>query len=233
VLGRESDPAGLTFWNNSLANGRQSGSTISESFFFSPEYIGRNRTNEQFLDDLYKTCMGRPPDSAGFAYWLNRLELGVTRRNLMNSFLQSAEFRGICAQYGITVGRINLRDNADRNASVTMFVHRCYDVFLDRKPDTAGLNHWTGRILNNGVSGQRIAESFVFSVEFRNRQMSDEEFIRYMYRGMMGREFDTAGLNFWLGQMRRQSTNEQGRRVVFNGFANSPEFRAICARFGV
>ena len=233
ILGRNAESDGLSFWRGAVLNGSYNGSTLSEWFFFSPEYLGRNRTDEQFIDDLYITCMGRQADTGGRNYWLNWLRQSVSRRQLMNTFLQSPEFMNICAQFGVPAGSLTMTEPADMNTGMTMFVHRNYEVFLDRRPDRSGLNHWTGTMLFHGFTGSRVAENFVFSNEFRNRNMTDEQFVRYMYNGMMGRQPDQSGLNFWMGQMSRFSTQEQGRRFVFQGFASSPEFAAICAGFGV
>jgi len=233
VLGRPADVDGLSFWRTALANGSFNGATISEWFFFSPEYINRNRTNVQFINDLYDTCMGRPADPGGRAYWLNMLENSVSRRLLLSLFLQSAEFSAICGQYGVPVGLIIMTEPADMNPGMTMFVHRKYNVFLDRPPDRGGLNFWTDMMINHGLSGSAVAANFVFSAEFQSRPISDEDYIRYMYRGLMGREPDAGGFNFWLDILLRSPSREQGRSTIFNGFAFSPEFAGICASFGV
>jgi len=233
VLGRQADQGGLDFWKNALANGQSNGSTISEQFFFSNEYLNRNRTNAQYVNDLYETCMGRPADEGGRDFWVGRLNSGVSRRQLMEQFLQSDEFKRICAQYGIPVGQISSPNPVGGSGSMTGFVQRKYEVFLDRQADAGGLDYWTGRVVNHGDSGQKVAESFVFSNEFQSRQMNNEQFVRYMYRGMMGREADQGGLSFWVGRMNQFPNQEQARRVVFNGLADSKEFATICAQFGV
>jgi len=177
--------------------------------------------------------MGRAADAGGRDFWVKQLDNSVSRKLMMSQFLGSDEFRNICADFGIPVGQLNITESRDRNANMTMFVHRKYDIFFGRKPDVGGLNFWTGRMLNNGMSGSEVAASFVLSDEFRNMGLSDENFVRYMYRGMMGREADTGGVNFWLGQIRSAPTQEQGRMAVFNGFAHSDEFAKICRDFGV
>ena len=45
----------------------------------------------------------------------------------------------------------------------------------------------------------------------------------------MGREYDTAGLNYWLNNMKKGMTREQ----VLDNFANCPEFKKIVAGFGL
>ena len=45
----------------------------------------------------------------------------------------------------------------------------------------------------------------------------------------MDREADVSGLLAWEKVLK----DGQGREHVFNGFADSPEFREICARYGI
>ena len=45
----------------------------------------------------------------------------------------------------------------------------------------------------------------------------------------MDREADSAGLNAWVNVLK----NGQSREHVFNGFADSNEFRKICNSYGI
>jgi len=101
ILGRASDTGGMNFWRNGLSNGTMTGKIVSEEFFFSTEYIRRNRTNTQFVNDLYETCMDRSADIGGRNFWVNLLNNGYSRRFIMFEFLGSPEFREICRRYGI------------------------------------------------------------------------------------------------------------------------------------
>jgi len=105
-LGRKPDSSGLNHWVAQLASGQQTGATISEQFIFCPEFTSKNLSNYDFLTVMYRVFFGREPDSGGMEYWLNRMN-GMSRRDVMISFIRSGEFAGICSDYGIQVGIIN------------------------------------------------------------------------------------------------------------------------------
>ena len=88
-------------------------------------------------------------------------------------------------------------------------------------------------MLNYNMTGFTVTANFVLSDEFQNLRLSDTDYVRYMYRGMMGREADPGGLQFWVAEIGRYPTREQGRWAVFAGFAYSEEFAKICASFGI
>jgi hypothetical protein len=91
---REPDAGGAAYW---LAK-RQAGLTlpaISSYFSHSPEFVARygTLTDEEFVALVYRSVMRREPDSAGLAYWRQRMAEGMSRGSLMAHFSESAEFR--------------------------------------------------------------------------------------------------------------------------------------------
>ena len=126
-------------------------------------------------------------------------------------------------------GNAELTAPMDQNEGVTKFLVRCYRLCLGREADADGLNAWCNQILTGKNTAKEAAHGFVFSDEFKKKNLSDEEYIRTLYRVFMDREADGAGLDSWM----RVLKNGQSREHVFNGFADSNEFREICAEYGV
>lgn len=114
-------------------------------------------------------------------------------------------------------------------SGVDGFVTRLYRVCLDRNPDEGGKNDWVSRLNNREVSGTVAAYGFIFSQEFRNKNLCNEHFVMQLYKAFMGREYDQGGLEYWIGQLEGGATREE----VFNGFAQSAEFNAICENYGI
>jgi hypothetical protein len=57
--------------------------------------VGSSVSDETFITGLYQKILGRDPEPAGFADWLNRLSTGVvTRREAMEDFFNSSEYVG-------------------------------------------------------------------------------------------------------------------------------------------
>ena len=100
-LGRTADQDGLMAWARQLANQRDTGTGAARGFFFSYEFTNQNVSNDEYVNRLYRTFMGREADEAGFSAWVGQLESGTSREEVFNGFAQSQEFGQICASYGI------------------------------------------------------------------------------------------------------------------------------------
>ena len=100
-LNRSADQNGLMAWARQLANQRDTGSGAARGFFFSTEFTGQNVSNGEYVTRLYRTFMGREPDTDGFNAWVAQLDEGVSREVVFEGFAQSPEFTRICASYGI------------------------------------------------------------------------------------------------------------------------------------
>ncbi|MBR1797301.1 MAG: DUF4214 domain-containing protein [Clostridiales bacterium] len=101
ALNRAPDATGLDYWTNRLSNRSITGTQAAYGFFFSNEFINSNLSNEEYVTRLYRTFLGRDPESQGYAYWMNRLANGASRRDVFYGFSGSSEFAGICAYAGI------------------------------------------------------------------------------------------------------------------------------------
>ena len=113
IQSRASDEDGMEFWVSGLQDGSHTGASTSGYFFFSDEYVGRNRTDVEFINDLYNTCMGRDADDGGMEYWLSQMAQGASRKLVLNSFLSGKEFVERCALFGVTLGRYEVHEYAD------------------------------------------------------------------------------------------------------------------------
>ncbi|MBB3222762.1 DUF4214 domain-containing protein [Pseudoduganella umbonata] len=75
---------------------------------------------------LYGAALGRLPDEGGLGYYIDRLDAGVSLRQVAAGFVASPEFRDL---YGA---------NPTNEAVVTAL----YRNVLDREPEPAGLAYW-------------------------------------------------------------------------------------------
>ena len=103
-LGREPEEDGLKFWSLGLTNLELTGKQAAHEFFFSKEFNDFNLNNEGLLTRMYKTFMGREPDTDGMNFWLNEMSNGMTKEQVFNNFVNSAEFTQICKDYAIDRG---------------------------------------------------------------------------------------------------------------------------------
>ncbi|MCR5803620.1 MAG: DUF4214 domain-containing protein [Clostridia bacterium] len=102
VLQREPEQEGLDYWTLSIGGFEVTPMQASNCFFDSKEFIDNNYSNEEYVSILYDTCMGRPADEEGKAFWVDKIESGkMTKLEVRQSFFDSPEFAKIMADSGI------------------------------------------------------------------------------------------------------------------------------------
>ncbi len=93
-LGREPDVAGAQYWIGQTRQGADLADMVS-AFTVSKEYTSRygtNVTNQRFLEVLYANVFERQPDPAGVNYWLDQINRGVSRTEVVYNIAAAAEF---------------------------------------------------------------------------------------------------------------------------------------------
>jgi uncharacterized delta-60 repeat protein len=159
-----------------------------------------NESDREFVLQQYRDFLSREGDSFGVAHWQNQLVNGAaSRAQLIQQFLQSAEFQGRIAP-----------------------VMRLYLAYFLRFPDYAGLQFWVGFSATNPLTS--ISDAFASSPEFAARYGSttDAEFVDLVYRNVLGRAPDAAGASFWEQQL---ASGARTRGEVMLAFSESEEFR--------
>ena len=171
---------------------------------------------EQFVIRLYREVLGRDYDKKGLNDWVSLLRSGVcTGTNVAHGFFFSIEFIG-------------------KKVSNDVYVDTLYSALLDRGPDAAGRAHWHAQ-LSSGLPREDIFSGFVNSTEFtklcgrygitRGNYTAPSGgmarvFATRLYRTVLQREPDIAGLNNW--QYALVSGSATGASVAY-GFLFSPE----------
>ena len=231
-LKRQPEETGLADWTNRLCNGQISGAEAARGFFLSAEFELWNTTNEEYVELLYNVMMGRASDEGGKADWVYKLNNGVGREGVYRGFAESAEFGNICNDYGIIRGSINVDglEGRDKNPGLTTFVARLYTKALGREYEVDGLNDWCNRITSGQWSINDVSTTgFFTSPEFLAKNLSDDEYVKVLYRTFFDREYDQAGYDDWMRRLAKGTS----RNEVMLGFANSREFAELKASFGL
>lgn len=229
-LNRKPDPAGQADWIDRLYRGRATGAQAAFGFFFSDEFKLWNTTDEEYVELLYNVMMGRASDTAGKADWVYKLHNGVGREGVFRGFTQSREFEMICASYGIEQGTVSVSEARDKNFGLTTFIARLYTRALGRTYETAGLNDWCGRILAGSWTVYDVStKGFFHSKEFYNRNLSDDQYVKVLYRTFLDREYDRAGYDYWMSRLAAGASRDE----VLAGFSNSREFAELMKSYGL
>ena len=219
----------VDFWYQELISRKKNGTEVAMGFFFSDEFKEKGLSNEEYVDILYRVMFNRNADTAGRENWIQKLELGMSREAIYAGFANSSEFLNVCTDYGVERGTITWDAYRDQNEGVTGFVTRLYNKALGRNGDDEGMETWCRVILRREKTVEDVAEGFIFSGEFLEKNLSDEEYCKVLYRTFLDREYDVDGLLSWMQKLGAGDS----RKSVFYGFARSREFNEIMEKYGI
>lgn len=193
---------------------------LANAFVASAEFQARfgALNNQSFVEQLYQFALGRTGDPGGITNWVNALNGGMSRGQVVVGFSESAE----------NVGRTAATLNAglwvpDQQA---LIIARMYDATFDRLPDVGGLTGWVNA-LKAGTPLVDIAAAFAGSAEFQARYgaLSNQAFVEQLYRFCLNREGDPGGIAGWVATLNAGTS----RASVLAGFSESPEHIALTA----
>ncbi len=203
-------------WNQSAYNGIDP-SKLSSEFQKIIQYIYCKTTSE-FSSGLhspvyilvmgnYLDLLGRLPAYDAALYWMNKIQNPYNLNGRLNAVLEI------------------MRSEEYANRVVTEF----YYGLLNMAPPADGLKTWAQRLMK-GDSLESVIIGFVTSDKYRNRankrfNNSDvvKRWVRALYKDLLGRDADKAGLEHWYSTYKSNGSN--GFTVVAKGILDSDEAR--------
>jgi len=229
ALSRDAENDGLNYWVNQLVEQKIDGAGLAKGFICSKEFTEKNLNNEEYVKVLYETFFGRSADADGLKHWVNALDSGKPRTEVLAGFVNSKEFTNACDASGIVRGTMEPDGSSIYNPGVNGFVNRLYKEALNRKGETMGVEYWSYGINKKQFSPEEAAKRFFLSEEYVKKNVSDEEYVETLYGTFMGRTSDAEGKAYWLNELKSGKTRES----VLEGFSRSREFSGIMAEFGL
>jgi len=228
MLHKTYDEDGLNYWVGQL-NGGKSALDIAEQFFFDKSFRNAGLSKEEFITRLYNTFLDREPDAEGKDYWKGLMDnKGYSKLLVLYGFAFSDEFKNLADAAKLTPY------NSDNKLKA--FLERLYALVMSRPQDDygkaydeAGLNYWTGVLMDKTKTGGDVVKDFYNAPEFTSKNLSDIAFIRNAYYAIMGRESDAEGLNYWLTQMGNGLT----RNELLDQFIHSDEFQKYANDYNI
>ena len=231
----------LAYWVDLFKNAGTTGSGAAQTFIFGQEFSDKNYCNTDFVKRLYRAFMARDGSETDVTGWVAQLEGGKTREEVFNGFALSSEFGKLCAAAGVPQGGaipVPKYGTVPHGpcpidgtpAGGTAFIERLYKICLGRDGSADEIRGWTSLLWDHSKTGRDAAFGFVFSEEFTGKKYGNTDFVKQLYRALMGREFDAGGLAVWVAAL---DSGKQTRQQVFDGFAASDEFTKLCQKNGI
>lgn len=228
ILGRTPDAGGRAHWGNEALRMQIVGVDVQEAFrvmagwfFRGPEYLAKQTGDGQYVVDLYRTFFNRQPDSGGLSFWVGQLAQGMPRSLVLYAFLFSPEFTGYMQ---------NLLGNTGSRSEVYAVVD-FYRGFLNRLPDSAGLDYWLGRFRAAQCQGaaainaevETISRQFIASPEYVQRNRNNSDYVADLYYAFLRRGAEPQGFQYWLDQLNSGALSRDQERLAL---LQSPEFQS-------
>ena len=104
---------------------------------------------------------------------------------------------------------------------------RLYNAAFARFPDASGLEYWIDQFSSGRNTRRVVAQSFLNSSEFKERygeNVVHEVYVNNLYKNVLGREADPAGIIYWTTQL---LNGTETRYEVLLGFSESAENKAL------
>ena len=89
------------------------------------------------------------------------------------------------------------------------------------------MKYWIGNFSSGKDDERAVASSFLASAEFKQRygeNVSGSTYVNTLYKNVLGRDADSGGLNYWLGQL---NSGAETRYEDLLGFAESAENKTL------
>lgn len=118
---------------------------------------------------------------------------------------------------------------AQQQDPIEAFVTRLYKICLEREPDSIGFKDWCDQLRSKKTSGINVASGFLNSQEFKNRKVTNTDFVRICYAVFLDREPDSTGIGTWEGALNKGAT----KQYVIRGIGMSDEFTNLCKKYGI
>lgn len=93
ILGRDPSSTEYKSHTNAVYSGSKSFVDITWDFFNSSEYKRKGKSNTSFITSVYWAMLEREPDDSGKTTWLNKLNAGTSREDVVYSIGSSKEFK--------------------------------------------------------------------------------------------------------------------------------------------
>jgi hypothetical protein len=157
--------------------------------------------SQAFLQRLFQAVLGREIDPGALSSFGAVLAGGRSRAAVVGDLFGSAEYTNRQIEPAI----------------------RLYYAALARPPDYTGLQNWSNALRAGVLTLTGAADQFASSDEFllRYGSLNNTQYVQQLYRNVLGREADDAGLADWVGQLDVGAS----RGAILVGFSESDEFK--------
>lgn len=169
------------------------------SFFANAEVLASQGqalpSTADIVNKLYQQVLGRAPEPDGLQYWVDRINAGESYGTVASGIFESAE-------------------------RLDPIIRQYYRDYLLREAEPAGVEFYREVWRADGGPDNVVANIISSAEFFASAGGTNQLWVTELYRRLLGREPDAAGLEYWTTRL--QSGQLSRQQVVF-GFTRSDE----------
>ncbi|MDZ4780852.1 MAG: DUF4214 domain-containing protein, partial [Planctomycetia bacterium] len=169
------------------------------SFFANEDVLGAGGLaipdTSDIVSKLYQQVLGRAPEPAGLDYWVARINAGESYGTVASGIFESAE-------------------------RLDPIIRQYYRDYLLREAEQAGVNYYRAVWQADGGPDNVVANIIASAEFFASAGGTNTLWVTELYRRLLGREPDAAGLDYWTTRL---SSGQLSRQQVVFGFTRSDE----------
>lgn len=237
LLNREPDTAGLQSWSIALKRRQENAVSIFYKFVHSTEFERLTRGNElHYIYAVYKTVHGSLDTLSRKTAieWKTKLDSKVwTRDKILEHVLNTIDFLEGANYANVKwVDTFRSKTYTDQNEKVASLILSLYDAFLDKSADRVDrkdIEEWCRKVRYDIGYGDTVVMDFYNKGRWDTRKVSDETFVRTVYRGVLRREVDSSGFNNCMSALKAGKS----RAYILDSIIHSVEFSAFCVDCGL
>ena len=228
ALDRPTDPDGRFIWFNHVIYDGYSGADVVRGILYSPEFLNKNCSNEEFVQILYQAVLDRNADAEGLSNWSQKLAAGSTRQSIIEGFLATPEWTNLCLIYGIPSG-----NDIDPTIAILptdqsrAFCRWIYQSVTGDMPDENNVEIWAAQLINLQKTPTELAHDILFGPYAS--ALSNYDWLVRVYRNILVRE-PNGDFQSCLDMINNGTVT---REAVFTMSCNSNEWAQTCGGFGL
>ncbi len=118
------------------------------------------------------------------------------------------------------------------DASSKLRIQQMYVAYYGRPGDPGGIDFWADQLEQSGGNLSVIIDAFATSEEFTKRfgTLTNEQLVNNLYKQMFGRDAETAGLDWWTGQINSGDTTLASAAIQIADGAQNEDLQTLTNR---
>ena len=208
---------------DNIVSGQFSASTALKTIIESNGFKNLKLTDAEYIKVIGKICLNEDLSDSDIQNYENKLVTGTTRNELLKEFILNSKFQAICDSLKIERGDYTVSAIKSTGTLAGEFIKNAYTSLIGKDASNIGS-------FSNLVNGEQTAteaiQLYVDSAAFKNRKLSDEEYVKALFKATLNRTPSQDEINTYVNKIK-----ESGKMTAIDEIVKTDEFKKICNQY--